>query len=196
MTVMTNDRDLQGKHALVFTLINSLCISHTGIRLSSDSMIRECWASRWSYRKYQLSQSPRVCSECSNCTRKFSRLISFTRRGLIDLVEKATRAQAKISIAHRIDVAASNRLRNIARILSTSLLPENIITHMCYYILKHIKSRMKFWSYVGDFNDWKFTVYILFMTLISRDDLRIYVTRTTYWSSSDNALWVCHADTH
>lgn len=33
---------LQGKHTLVFTLINSLCILHTSIRLSGDPVIHEC----------------------------------------------------------------------------------------------------------------------------------------------------------
>jgi len=63
----------------------------------------------------------------------------------------ATRAQAKISIARRVDAAASDRLRNVALNFP---LDENIICLACLYI----KNSIKFWFYVIDFNDQQFTV--------------------------------------
>lgn len=76
------NRNLLGKHSSSLWLTGSAsCILALDSRVSA---IRECRALRRSYREYQLSQSLRVCSGCSNCARKFSRLISFICRVLID----------------------------------------------------------------------------------------------------------------
>lgn len=113
--IAIGNRNLRGKHALVCALINSLCGLHRGIELSGIS-------------------GPRVPDFTVN---SLSQILTFTvsesLHGVLELRLKVLApnhlhppgvdsygegnaiSRAKISIAHKVDAVASDRLRNVAR---------------------------------------------------------------------------------